>query len=437
MLTITETLPFFETYHAVLDYDPTDSLFFDIETTGLSAASSIVFLIGTVFYDGKNWQLRQFLAENSEDEAQLLKEFFTLAENYSTVIHFNGATFDLPYVKERARYHLQSQRILQENVCVSEQVPSKEKVCINRQIPAPKQKLSEDLLRSFEQKISLDLYQKFRPLKKLLRLERMNQTSLETFFKWPRKDQLTGKHMISLFKKFEASRETLIANLLLLHNHDDLLGMTQILKLASYQMLFGGNISNVSAELLNGIELSLPDKDANQNEDRHSAATNAPAAFPEGTAASIHNSLLLHFQLEHPLPVSLHLIFAEKYPTCTISLNIQGDYGQLLIPCFCGELKYFFPDYRNYYYLPMEDQAIHKSVGAFVDKEHRQNARPGNCCTKKYGIFLPQPKADIEPVFRKEFKSKELFFEYQDTLLTDSEFLLSYTRMTLANLCPL
>lgn len=392
MLTITETLPSFETYHTVLDYDPADSLFFDIETTGLSAASSMVFLIGAVFYDGKNWQLRQFLAQNSEDEAHLLKELFTLAENCSTLIHFNGTTFDLPYVKERARYHLQNQRDLQEQVSIS-----------------------EDLLRSFEQKNSLDLYQKFRSLKKLLPLDRMNQTSLEAFLKWPRKDQLTGKHMISLFKKYAASGESLIADLLLLHNHDDLLGMTQLLKLTSYQMLFDGNISNVSAELLNDIEVCLPD----------------------GEAATIHKSLLLRFQPEHSLPESLHLTYAEKCPTCAISLNVQEDHGQLLIPCFCGEMKYFFPDYRNYYYLPMEDQAIHKSIGAFVDKEHRKNARPENCYTKKCSIFLPQPKTDIEPVFRREFKSKELFFEYNDALLTDSAFLLSYARMLIADLCPI
>ena len=31
------------------------------------------------------------------------------------------------------------------------------------------------------------------------------------------------------------------------------------------------------------------------------------------------------------------------------------------------EMKYFFKDYKNYYYLPMEHMAIHKSMAAYVD----------------------------------------------------------------------
>ena len=33
------------------------------------------------------------------------------------------------------------------------------------------------------------------------------------------------------------------------------------------------------------------------------------------------------------------------------------------------ELKLFFPDYKDYYYLIYEDYAIHKSIGRFMDKE--------------------------------------------------------------------
>ena len=35
-------------------------------------------------------------------------------------------------------------------------------------------------------------------------------------------------------------------------------------------------------------------------------------------------------------------------------------------------LKYFYTDYKNYYYLPKEDMAIHKSVAAYVDRDHKK-----------------------------------------------------------------
>ena len=51
--------------------------------------------------------------------------------------------------------------------------------------------------------------------------------------------------------------------------------------------------------------------------------------------------------------------------------------------------KYFYPDYKNYSYLPDEDYAIHKSCAIYVDKAHRVPARPETCYTRKTGEFLP------------------------------------------------
>ena len=65
-----------------------------------------------------------------------------------------------------------------------------------------------------------------------------------------------------------------------------------------------------------------------------------------------------------------------------------------------GTLKYFYSNYKDYYYLPEEDQAVHKSVGAYVDKAHRRQARAFDCYQKKDGIFLPQFSDFHTPSFR-------------------------------------
>ena len=46
-----------------------------------------------------------------------------------------------------------------------------------------------------------------------------------------------------------------------------------------------------------------------------------------------------------------------------------------------GYCKIFYKDYKNYYYLPEQNCAIHKSVAAYVDKSRRTAATKNTCYT--------------------------------------------------------
>ena len=65
-------------------------LFFDIETTGFTARSSHVYLIGCAYYDGHTFQLIQWFSETSEDEKYVIQAFFEFSENFTHIVHFNG-----------------------------------------------------------------------------------------------------------------------------------------------------------------------------------------------------------------------------------------------------------------------------------------------------------------------------------------------------------
>ena len=78
--------------------------------------------------------------------------------------------------------------------------------------------------------------------------------------------------------------------------------------------------------------------------------------------------------------------------------------------------KYFYSNYKDYYYLPAEDQALHKSVAQFVDKTHRVQATAANCYTRKPGQYLMQWDSVFTPVFKKEYGDKKLYFELTDKL---------------------
>lgn len=425
MTILTETLDSFDTFCDFLDYDPKRCLFFDIETTGLSSASAMVFLIGTIHLDENgNWLLTQYLTDTCADEPALLKAFFDCAQKFHTLIHFNGTTFDLPFVKDRAKKY---------------------------QLP-----------HTLDQMQSLDLYQKFRPVKKLYSLERMNQTSMETFLGWEREDRLTGKHMISLYQTYIASGETKVRDLLLLHNHDDMIGMTKLLGLTAVLMLMNGEYEKngyvYNTALTHSVNNTTTYTEINvaTNFDAAAAKIGTDDRIDTETAAkvgtdnrtdvetatlartdtdmrngSFAHTVFLHFYLKKAIPAPLSLCKEISSGTC-IALSTQENLCTLTVPLFQGELKYFFKDYKNYFYLPLEDQAIHKSVGCFVDKELRQPAKPATCYIRKQGTFLPQSELLFEPAFRTCYQDKLTYFEYKEPLFETLEQFFSYIQSMLS-----
>ena len=122
----------------------------------------------------------------------------------------------------------------------------------------------------------------------------------------------------------------------------------------------------------------------------------------------------------------------ESCPFPKASLTFQKQTALLKLPLYHGTLKFFFPDYKNYYYLPVEDTAIHKSVAAFVDSSYRKKATASTCYTKKEGTFLPdlsaikkqekEPAKSIYPVFFHQYKDKPAFFELTEELLSNHTF---------------
>lgn len=329
---------------------PEHALIFDIETTGFSPKTGMVYLIGVLYCHEHSWQLTQWLAESSVDEPALLRAFSDTLKDCTHLVHFNGDAFDLPFLQKRME------------------------LC-NLSLPA-------------EHFISMDLYRRLRPLKKLLGLPAMNLKALEEYLGLCREDTMDGGKLISIFHRFARSGSQDDCTLLLLHNHDDLLGTAGLLPLLSYLQLTEGNYS-----------------------------LSSPAEWKrEGDTFDL--ILRLQFPLPLPKPFSTplsegHLFASDR----SCSIRIRG---------FCGTLKHFFPDYRNYYYLPEEDMAIHKSVAAYVDRKYRTQAKPFTCYCKKTGLFLPCAPSTAMPLFYQEYKDTLCFLECTESFLKDIPALLAY-----------
>ena len=352
MITTEETLPLTLSYPLERLYPLTDLIFFDIETTGLSPKTSFLYLIGALYCREGVWHLTQWLANKPEEEPDILTAFSHFAKNYKYLIHFNGASFDLPYLQSKYRIH--------------------------------------SLDTCLESLQSIDLYRLFRPLKNLLKLMKMNLTALETFLDISRCDKFSGKDLIPIYHEYLLTGNPQLRKLLLLHNHDDLLGTASLLSLLSY--------TDMKTGLFKVIRTT-------------------PEYATDGRF-----TLACEIALDTPLPKPISQMTENGYVTA------HGLTGRILIYGTSGTLKHFFPNYKDYYYLPDEDTALHKSVAFYVAKTHRIQAKKATCYCQKSGHFLPAMETTDAPIFKMDSLDKRTFVECTNDFLADTAALHRYLK---------
>ena len=356
MITITEPLKYPIDFNLSQYGKPEEILFFDIETTGLSPEYCTIYLIGCVFYSENCWYLKQFFAESTDAESEVLFHFLTMLSKYSVLIHFNGDTFDIPFIQKRA----QKLNILHANNPIE----------------------------------SLDIYRKIKPFKKLLGLKDCKQKTIELMLGINREDQYNGGQLIEIYKNYTLSHNEEEKRRLLLHNADDLKGLPKLLPALYYPMLFNGkgDIESITASL-NETFLDIYIKFTDIN-----------------------------------LPALISLEYDE------ISITAKASAMSIHVKLFNGELKYYYKDYKNYYYLPEEDMAIHNSVAEFVDKAHRKKATQKNCYSRKHGCFIPCFKTDDTTLFYKEYPLKKAYMLLNNQMISDKALLTEYFKSILQSI---
>lgn len=374
MITNDTLITYSEQYLLSRGISPESSVFFDIETTGFKPEYSHLYLIGIACRcfdtsssseDTSTWTIRQWLAERPQEEPTLLRTFADFLNSFDTVIHFNGKRFDIPYLEEKYKQY---------------------------GIPSP-----------FADRNSVDLYQDFKPLKSFLKLEHMNQKSLEVFLGLERDDKYDGGKLIPVYRDFCKTSCDDKLHLLLLHNQEDVSGMFTLTALYGYLNFFR------MAEPLSHTCNSL-----NRNE-----LQDFSVEYQENKDGS--RNILFSFGLPVPVPVPV------SYSTEILYLTLNRSTGKLLIPVLEDTLYYFFEDYKNYYYLPQEDQAIHKSVAAYVDKQYRQQAKKETCYIKQYGLFLPHPNGHSAPAFQTTYKDAHRWMLWKEEQNTAEQWQLYLT----------
>lgn len=238
----------------------------------------------------------------------------------------------------------------------------------------------------------IDIYKRIFPHKKKLTLPNLKQKTIEQFLHIQREDPFTGGELIKLYRSYlkkihnhNEKEEQELLQALLLHNQEDLSGMLD----------FSGIL--YLTDLLDGaLPLSSPSIELNEN------------------------YLFLTVNLPKEFPCSFH--YKNEIEQLSIIRNILS----LKIYSLQTELKFFYENYKDYFYLPMEDTAIHKSIATFVDKEYRQKAKRDNCYQRKNGIFFPIFHEAKTPVFRENYKSSQCYFCYDPNFFPSDDWILAY-----------
>ena len=205
MITWHEELPFDFSSAVVRRFFTEDAIFFDIETTGFSPAHSNLYLIGCATRKGDLLCIDQFFAEDTAEEGEVLTAFFTLLEQYRTILSFNGVGFDIPYLKGK---------------------------CQSLHLPSP-----------FESHACLDIYKEASQIKALLGLSSLKQKSIEIFLGIDRKDLYSGGELIDIYKTYTVTPSKEALTLLRQHNYEDVLYMPSLLFLLAYREAFADSLS--------------------------------------------------------------------------------------------------------------------------------------------------------------------------------------------------
>lgn len=243
----------------------------------------------------------------------------------------------------------------------------------------------------------IDLYRRIAPYKFFLKLPNCKQKTLEQFLGVDRKDVFTGGELIGIYQDYVRDGSEFSEKALFLHNADDLKGMLQTIPMLAYYDIFNTGVK----------------------------AKKVQANYYQDYQGNRRRELLMTLTLSNPLPIPV----TAGANGC--HFRGEGTEAMLKVPIYEEELKYFYSNYRDYYYLPTEDVALHKSVATFVDRGHRLQASAANCYTRKYSCYLPQWEILIEPFFKRDYKSKELFFELTDELKKDRAAFTAYANHVL------
>jgi hypothetical protein len=247
----------------------------------------------------------------------------------------------------------------------------------------------------------IDIYAHVKRLNSLLGLDSLKQKNVEAFLGYDREDIYGGGELIKVYRDYiikhklsENDEAGKLRDIMLLHNREDVMYLAKICQVLLYNEVIG--IANSDVLKLADVHVSIS---------RIEYEFKSAVQFPQSITREAH----------------------------FIQLEISRNAVTFKIPVTEGELCHFYSDYKNYFYLPAEDRAIHKSVAAYVDAANREKATKENCYSKRKGYFIPYFNETPYPCFKKEYNDKESYIQFDEKLCREPKFIVEYAAAIITN----
>ncbi len=168
-----------------------ESVFFDIETTGLNPKNSKLVMIGVLYYEKDKYNLLQLFSEKNA-EKEVIEKFNELIKKYKYLISYNGNNFDLKFIKYRSNIN---------NINIS-----------------------------LDKKCLVDLLRVFRVNKNYFNTENLKLKTVEKFSDIQREDKLSGKDFVKLYKSYLLNPKKEYLELMWEHNFEDIKNLPKLFK---------------------------------------------------------------------------------------------------------------------------------------------------------------------------------------------------------------
>ena len=162
-----------------------DSVYVDIETTGLSSAKSSIISITILLKEEQKQTIYQLFVPSEEDEKKAIEFFVNLIKDKKFIITYNGKSFDITFLNSKIDKH-----------------------CIDFNLNSL---------------ISIDLYKDMKSIKGKINISNIKLKTVENYFGIIRNDELSGKDIIKLYESYKIHNKKEHMDLILAHNYEDVL----------------------------------------------------------------------------------------------------------------------------------------------------------------------------------------------------------------------
>lgn len=170
-----------------------NSVFFDIETTGLSKEVSEIFIAGMLYYQDYSFCIEQLFVSKGSEEKELIQTISNVFLIKEYIITYNGNNFDIPFYLQKCKKY--------------------------------------DVAPNLNGKILIDLFTLSKKLKSYLNLKNLKFKTVEKYLSIERQDQLSGKDIIKLNTSYRITPKQEYLELMLQHNYEDVANLPYVFKI--------------------------------------------------------------------------------------------------------------------------------------------------------------------------------------------------------------